>query len=570
MRNELTRYLSDNWAPVIEKDVAGERSQPLAIDREAPNLGKHKATQRVARTLYLGSAPIAEAARRGIEDIRIKLGCVMPGESPAVFGDGLRRLAAKATYLYQDGTRYWYDTQPTVAKLAEDRAEEFRRNPDAVAAELERRLRADLRERGAFARVHAFPKLPGDVPDECDARLVVLSPDALYIRGDDSPAQALAKEILQSRGSAPRLYRNALVFLAADGARFQDLDEALRRYLAWESILRDVEKLNLDPHQKGQSKTRRDAADGAVLARIPETYRWLLFPDQDEPTAEATWKAQSLSASGALAERAAKRLFNDERLVDALGPTVLNLHLNRIPLWRGDPDDVRKFIEDCARAGTQRTPRTPRRCDVGVRQLVEDFAQHLYLPRLTSGSVLVRAIREGVRLLTWETESFAFADGFDESTGDYLGLRFREDVDVTTESRGLVVHPAVACRQHDAKGSPEPSPREPVSGAGGNDASPRPDEHGRGPAPVAVSRPPPRRFHAAATLNPGRIGSDASRIADEVVSHLDGLVGSQVKITLGDRSGGARRRSGTCRAGGDREQRDAETGFARVRERVAA
>ena len=50
---------------------------------------------------------------------------MLPGESPAVFGDALRRMAAAATYLYQDGPRYWYSTQPTVTKLADDRAEQL-------------------------------------------------------------------------------------------------------------------------------------------------------------------------------------------------------------------------------------------------------------------------------------------------------------------------------------------------------------------------------------------------------------------------------------------------------------
>jgi predicted AAA+ superfamily ATPase len=90
---ELTRYLSDNWVPVIEKDVDGPNALPLRIDGEVPNLGKFAACRRVARTIYLGSAPTATAANRGIEDRRVKLGCVMPGESPAVFGDALRRLA---------------------------------------------------------------------------------------------------------------------------------------------------------------------------------------------------------------------------------------------------------------------------------------------------------------------------------------------------------------------------------------------------------------------------------------------------------------------------------------------
>ena len=147
---ELTRYLPDHWVPVIEKDVDGPNALPQRIDREVANLGKYSACRRVARAVYLGSAPAAGASQRGLEDRRIKLGCVLPGESPAVFGDALRRLAAAATYLYQDGPRYWYDTRPTVTKLAEDRAEQLRRDQDKVAQAIGERLRAALRETGGF------------------------------------------------------------------------------------------------------------------------------------------------------------------------------------------------------------------------------------------------------------------------------------------------------------------------------------------------------------------------------------------------------------------------------------
>src|SRR3977135_654355 len=101
----------------------------------------------------------------------------MPCDSPAVFGDALRRLAAAATYLYQDGPRYWYSTQPTVTRLAEDRAEQLKRDPDKVAQELPKRLRLDLKRTGDFDRVHAMPQSGQDVPDDLDARLVVLGID---------------------------------------------------------------------------------------------------------------------------------------------------------------------------------------------------------------------------------------------------------------------------------------------------------------------------------------------------------------------------------------------------------
>src|SRR6266581_547669 len=65
---ELTRYLPDNWVPVIERDVDGPNSLPLRIDAENPNLGRYSACRRVARTIYLGSAPTTSAANRGLED----------------------------------------------------------------------------------------------------------------------------------------------------------------------------------------------------------------------------------------------------------------------------------------------------------------------------------------------------------------------------------------------------------------------------------------------------------------------------------------------------------------------
>ena len=81
-----------------------------------------------------------------------------------------------------------------------------------------------------------LPRLVG-VQDDLEARLVVLTAEHPYGKEAGSPAEVAAKAILASRGSAPRLFQNTLVFLAADRVRLEDLDEALRKYLAWKSIL---------------------------------------------------------------------------------------------------------------------------------------------------------------------------------------------------------------------------------------------------------------------------------------------------------------------------------------------
>jgi predicted AAA+ superfamily ATPase len=503
---ELTRYLSDNWVPILEKDVDGPSSLPLRLDGEVPNLGKFAACRRVARTIYLGSAPTATAANRGIEDRRVKLGCVMPGESPAVFGDALRRLTAAATYLYQDGPRYWYSTQPTVTKLAEDRAEQLKRDPDKVVQELDKRLRSDLRKMGDFKRVHPMPGSSADVPDDLDARLVVLGVDHAYSKEPDNAAETAAKGIFEKRGTAPRLYRNTLIFLAADKTRLQDLDEAVRKFLAWDSILDEKDKLDLSPHQVKQAETQKTAADGAVTARLPETYQWLLVPTQENPQAAVTWQTIRLSSGqDSLAERASKKLKNDELLVVNFAASRLRMEMDRVPLWRGN--------------------------HVPIRQLVEDFGRYLYLPRLQTTTVLLNAMRAGLALLTWERDAFAYAENYDEAAARYRGLHSCEQLNVTGDDTGLLVRPEIAKQQIDRETAPAPAAgADSGNGAplGADGPSPQPTPGPTAPGEAAK----PRRYHGTVTLDSARVGRDAGRIADEVITHLVGLVGSSVKVTL--------------------------------------
>ncbi len=509
---ELTRYLPDNWTPVIEKDVDGPNALPLQLDKEFhASFGKYQAFRRVARTIYLGSAPTATAANRGIEDRRIKLGCVTPGESPAIFGDALRRLGGSATYLYPDGNRYWYSTQPTVTKLAEERAEELKREPDKVAQELDKRLRADLRDKGDFSRVHALPASGADVADEMEARLVVLSIEHPYSKEAGNPAEQAAKAILETRGNSPRLFQNALAFLAVDKTRLQDLDEAVRRYLAWNSILDQKEELDLSPHQVKQAENQLKSADDAVIARIPEAYQWLLVPTQATPQSAVTWQSYRLTGKDPLAARASKKLKSDESLITAMVGTRLKMELDKIPLWRGD--------------------------HVAIRQLIEDFARYIYLPRLKNPQVLLAAIRDGLSLMLWPQESFAYADRFDEEARRYVGLRAGCHVDISAEnSSGLLVRPEVAKKQLQAENALPPTVyvnvtddkeiRSTPGAATGGGATISP------PDPKPAPTPKPKRFHGSVALDPTRVGRDAGRIADEVIAHLVGLLGAKVKITL--------------------------------------
>jgi hypothetical protein len=330
----------------------------------------------------------------------------------------------------------------------------------------------------------------------------VLPPEHPYGKEEDNAAQIAAQAILESRGNTPRLYRNTLVFLAADKVRLQDLDEAVRRFLAWQSILVERETLNLDSHQARQAENQKKAADEAVTARLPETYQWVLVPEQKTPQASVEWLPLRLAGTDGLAVRASKKLRNEDLLIASLGSTILRKHMDEVPLWRGD--------------------------HVTVRQLVEDFARYLYLPRLARPEVLVNAIRDGMMLLTWQSETFAYAESHDEASGRYRGLRNGQVVALGSEDAGLIVKPDVARRQLDAEVPPAPGP-DPVP-------LPRPEpvgQHRPGDSVPAPAPPRPlRRFHGTVQLDPTRVGRDAGQIAEEVIAHLAGQPGAEVMVTL--------------------------------------
>ena len=184
---------------------------------------------------------------------------------------------------------------------------------------------------------------------------------------------------------------------------------------------------------------------------------------------------------------------------------MLRREMDRVPLWRG-PRENAQHVE--------------------ARQLAEDYAQYLYLPRLLAPSVLAQTIGNGLGLMSWRSESFAFADGYDEEADRYLGLRAGQATAVSVDAPGLLVKPERAWRQLE-EDQPEPVPP-PVPKPNGGRDEPEPD-----PDDPPIPRPPAKkRYSGRASLDPMRVGPDAAKIADAVIAHLAGHPGAKVAVSL--------------------------------------
>jgi hypothetical protein len=408
---------------------------------------------------------------------------VQPGQSIPTFGDALRRMSDQATHLYVDGRRYWFSTQPSVNRLAQDRASQVEQHE--VWDEIKRRIREETKRAGRGqsqgVRVHPFPTSGGDMDDERDARLVVLGPEHPHTpRVPGSPARSQAASLLDQKRAGDRIYRNTLVFMAADKNGLETLEKAVRQYLAWDAIWKEREVHNLDAFQSNQAQQKRGDADTSVQQRVPEAYRWLLVPTLSEPTSTTLeWADLPVNGQGALVERALRKLIPDH-LTTEFGGANLRLWLDRL-LWR-DKDHV------------------------AVKDLADHFAQYLYLPRLKGTEVLLAAVQMAASLPTWEQDAFALADGWDEEAKRYRGLRIGQSDGVSLDT--LLVKPDVASAQLEREAPQKEATTGECLGptTGGGQAR----DEGEGPQPP---EPPPqslpKRYHGTVELNAQRVSRDA-------------------------------------------------------------
>jgi predicted AAA+ superfamily ATPase len=540
VKPELAKYLEDNWDPVIEKDIDGAQSLPVRLDSEnAATLGRYSACRRVARTIHLGSAPNPRNPNKGLTEDHIKLGCVQPGEVISTFGDALRRLSDQSSHLYQDGVRYWYMTQPSVTRLAQDRAEQY--DDDKVYEEIEKRLQLERSTRADFAHVHPCPASSANIEDDDpSARLIILKPQVSHARSDkQSTAWQEAEQMLNTRGNSSRSYKNTLIFLAADRSRLDDLKAGVRQYLAWKSICEESEPLNLDAFGRKLAQTRKESADGSVKVRIPEAYCWLLVPEQAgglQPITLREFRLQSQSQQPVpLATVVSRKLRNEDLLLTQWTGALLRQEMDRIPLWRGN--------------------------HIAVKTLCEYFAQYVYLPRLKNSEVLLSAIRDGVQSMLWEQETFAYAESWDEDRQRYLGLKAGLQIALTSPI-GLVVKPEAAAAQlaadaaelarkqaeqaaaqraalqagattvvHERGAHFQQSEATPVSES--TVASPASSNASSGKSLLTLTgQEQKRRFHGAIKINPRMMAGEAGKIMEEVVKHLTSLSKDGVTVTL--------------------------------------
>jgi len=509
VRNKSIHYLPQGWEPILEKEVDGPRSEPFDIDGHDTRFGGVQAARRTMRTIFLGSAPsTAGQGVNGVEIERILLGCVQPEQTIGVFEDVLGRLRDRLHYLYSEGDRFWLDTRPNLRREMESRKRNISESEELQPLLKERVGRVFGRSHN-FGGIHVFTSSV-DVPDDYGTgpRLVVLPTHVAYNRGDSRLAYDAAEEILRNRGDQPRQKQNRLIFLAPEYDVVDRLKDTGRIFLAWRSIVADVndEKLDFTVSMLKQAKRNVETAEKDFSQVIREAYKWLICPVEDfvRGKPELTWESVSISpAAQNLIAEIENRLREEEWLISEWSPIHLR---NMLQQW---------YLKDGVK-------------EVSALKVWQDSCHYLYLPRMVNDNVFINAITQGLN----STEYFAFASGKD---GDrYLGFLFGRSSTLNLDDSSLLIELNAANEYHNrlTRSVPpeggDPNTRIPGGGTSGGSDDPIPVGPISNPETVAIKK----QFYGNIDLDPVKAKIEFATIVDEVVQQFTSKLGVDVSISV--------------------------------------
>ena len=504
VKEELIRYLPETWNAIIDSEVDGKNSVPYQLDKSTARYGQKLAARRVARAIMLGSAPTVRAQNiRGIEASRIRLGVIQPGENIADFNDALNTLRGSLSYLYADpaGNRYWYDTRPTLRKVASDRSSQMASSD--IEYEIEKRLR-ELRREAPFAGIHVCPTNSNDISDEQAVRLVILRPTDTYKQNtDNTPAHKRAEEILNFRGTAPRTYRNMLAFVAPDKDLLPSLKKAVSDLLAWQSIKTESTRLNLDAVQNAETDANIVKCKDTVNIRLREVYCWLLVPSIDSSADMKTiiWEIDRLIGAEPIVAKAAAKMIQNDQIITKWAPSLLRMELDNL-LWKDETN-------------------------IQVKKLWEYLTTYCYLPRLANYSVLEATIRAGVA----SDESFAICSSIN---GDrFVELRYNTTImDVYPSDYLVKVLNALKQLSQEKQRPDSDGSNEAANGNSSENGGSAVNGSTDGSDTTSTLPTSQTRFFMSVKLDNTRVIRDLQKYLDEVISHLSATDNCDINLTL--------------------------------------
>ncbi|MEM2381984.1 MAG: DUF499 domain-containing protein [Candidatus Pacearchaeota archaeon] len=270
IRRELLKHIGNEFDSVIAADITDKNSGSKQVDN---SLGEsYKGLQlgtRCSTTIFLYSFSGGPEKGTNINEIKRLLSYSLSyfDIPSSIVSEAVNMLKERLFYLqYQDG-KIFFTNQPNINRILLNKMENIE---DYTVEEQEFEYLKNCIKEGKL-KTYLWPENSNDIPDDTNLKLVILKQNN----------KTFIKDIIENKGNSKRVNRNTIFFLAPVESKKQELQNSLKRKIAFEDLQID-RSLKLSEEQKLEIKNSLKKEEENIKLKIREVYRLIYVPQKNK------------------------------------------------------------------------------------------------------------------------------------------------------------------------------------------------------------------------------------------------------------------------------------------------
>lgn len=306
IRQELLKHIGAEFNGIIAADItdagAGSKRVDVSLGNayQGLNLGSRTAT-----TIFLYS--FSGAKEPGITQGEIKR-CATTIDNPAsAVAESVERLNDTLFFMQKISNKYFFSNTPNINRIRLVKMENIKEN------ELVEEERGLLKEsiKGGKLKVFIWEENSGNIPDSEELKLVILKKEN----------KERMRNILETKGQTPRVYRNTLFSLYPLESERTGFMNTIKRKIADEHIEKD-KTLRLSDDQKKEIRKELKKTEASLKESIRRFYRMVAIPHK-EGFKEDDLGIPTYGEEKGLTQEVYEKLRSDGEVLEKIAPLVL-------------------------------------------------------------------------------------------------------------------------------------------------------------------------------------------------------------------------------------------------------
>ncbi|MEM3413881.1 MAG: DUF499 domain-containing protein [Thermoplasmata archaeon] len=268
IRAEFIKYVGEEYNSVLSQDITGKNAGAKVCDNAlGQTYKKLRFATRAATTIFLYSFSTSPENGAKIEEITRQ--ALIIDYPLKVITEAVEKLQNELFYIQRQNERIRFSNIPNINKILINRMENI--SKDEILEKEKKCLERIVKsgEKGNF-RIYIGETDTNNIPDNEDFKLVILMEENKNV----------VDSIIRNKGTSHRINSNTVFFLLPSETENVNLEQKIREYLAYVSIIND-KNLSLSDEQKEEARRKTKELESDILDLTRRTYRIVALPQKN-------------------------------------------------------------------------------------------------------------------------------------------------------------------------------------------------------------------------------------------------------------------------------------------------